>query len=353
MISPEWINDDKYQTPLIACLIDERIEVSPDLSELLKIYDVNEEYPHWSVHPDRYYEDQLPIFFLLDKHMYGTGDVYRTEEWILPRLQILVQHEVDFNVHRRDEESRTYPNVTTPLYIAMVHLGSLPLANIMIENGANIRFQRIGYEPILCSLVKLQSWRPRMDVIRFALEKGADPNDCDEDGLTPLILGIRANVMCAVCALLNNGADPFMKSQPDDLFGGASETTPLEMASKRGHTHCLLECIWHIEKKLRETEYFVEERLWDVRGKVVRPLLWACASGGLSCFEPLMVLYMRCNDGPYHKKRRVIPEYVREEQEVANDQWKTNLLYRSLYIACKSARTDIIMYCVKSLMADF
>jgi len=356
MISPEWFNDDDWQTPLIACLIDERTEVSPDLSSLLSFYDVNEKWPHWSLThnnrvPWRTYDDELPVFWLLDKHLSalkGTGGPPSTEEWILPRLQILVQHGVDFNVHRRDEE-KPYPYVTTPLYIAMVHIGSCRLANIMIENGAKICFQCSGYEPIVCSLIKRQWWNPRMDVVRFALEKGAYPNECDEDGLTPLIIAIRDNLMCAVCALLNNGADPLMGSQPiDDLFDEyVYDTSPLEMACARGYRHCLLECLWHIEK--------IGER--DNRNPlptyaVERPLLLACAWGGLSCLEPLLELHMAgerlhgCWASPNNTQEQ------NEDMQRATDARHTDLLLALLNIACKMSRTDIIMYLVKLLKAD-
>ena len=218
----------------------------------------------------------VTIVQLLDQHLKGTNGTGR-EEWILPLLlQILVQHGVNFNV-TCIRKSKT----TTPLYIAMVNLLSCHLANIMIENGADTNYA--SYDcPIMCSLVKAQLRRPSMDVVRFGLAKGLCPNQWNADGLTPLILAIKANCMTAVCALLSNGANPFFPSQPlDDLFEEyAFNTSPLEMACKRAYNYCLVECLWHIDKTELCHSY-----------KIQGPLLLACAWGGLNCVKPLLEAY--------------------------------------------------------------
>jgi hypothetical protein len=342
-ISDRWFLEDNFRSPVIECLLHEQIELPPgDLSGLFTFYDVNETWPHLSFEQDRHpraalkYDDELPIFWLLDKHLKGDNGTGR-EEWILPRLQILVEHGVNFNVTciRRSK-------TTTPLYIAMVNLRSCRLANIMIENGAEINWTPFEC-PIMCSLVLAQWQRPAMDVVRFGLSKGLCPNQWNEDGLTPLILAIKSNCMTAVCSLLNHGADPLLPSQPtDDIFEEyVYETSPLEMACGRGYHYCLLELLWHIDKRaLRFTS------------KIERPLLLACAWGGLNCVQPLLEAHMtgRWLD---HDSFFGTHYYYRNPNERRDGDLETNnLLVRALFIACNNSRNDIIMYLVKWIKAD-
>ena len=129
-------------------------------------------------------------------------------------------------------------------------------------------------------------------------------------------------------------ADPFLRSQPtDDLWEEyAYETSPLEMACKKGFHYCLVELLWHIDKReLRHTF------------KIENPLLLACAWGGLNCVQPLLEAHMmgkRLDDSFFWSHRR------------ENDTATTDLLHRAVYIACNNSRNDIIMYLVKWIMAD-
>ena len=327
----EWISDewfgygDERHTALIECLLDDgQIECSPDLSRLLKIYPVNRSYPHsrwYSSHynygaTDNYdagYEDQLPIFWLLDRHLNGPpymrNPIWKTTAWLHQRVQILLDHRVEFNV--------MYHSVT-PLYIAMIRVKSCPLANIMIEHGADINFGGDSC-PILCDCIK--DLGGCYEVLSYSLQKGIDPNQFDRDGVTALILAIKDHQHDTVCALLEYGADPLMRSISTDWSRwqyNDSSISPLEMACESGFADGVLACLWYIDACDRTPEL------------LRRPIMLACAWGHLICLD--VCLWGCCSMN-------------------LTDEEATELLHCGLYVACESSQVDIIMYLIKRIMA--
>jgi Ankyrin repeats (3 copies) len=338
MISVWWLNSDNRRScPLIACLLnDDSIECPDDLSTLLRfIYPANDEYTHYRIYThhqrerglfgrDEHIRTQEPIFWLLDRHLNGPWSgptaLSKNPEWVMRRLQLLVEHHVNFNISGNYHQGCFEE---PPLYIAIVKMRSEYIARFMLEKWADIHYEEENY-PILCDCIKLwEDGHSRM--IKFALENKSNPDQYDDhDGLTALILAIKYGRHETVIDLLWHGADPLLGSRArEDLFEEryTIETTPLEMACRMGFYDDLYALFQYIDAfRCNHAPYHQLLR---------RPILLAAAEGHLECLEGCL---RKCTAGTGD---------TRDEEKVKA------LLFRALYVACKKGQSNIIMYLIK------
>jgi ankyrin repeat protein len=104
------------------------------------------------------------------------------------------------------------------------------IARSLVEGGGKVDARnRRGAQPLhyACDPRPAQStsWSPtaQEELIRFLIAAGADPNEADASGATPLHRAVRARSPHAVRALLAAGADPNVRA-------GRNGSTPLKLA---------------------------------------------------------------------------------------------------------------------------
>ena len=110
----------------------------------------------------------------------------------------------------------------TPLRYA-IHSGNLPLATLLLRNGAHIDARG----PDGSTAVHLAVLDHRLDAMRLLLDQGADPNIRDATGGAPLDDAVWAGSAEAVALLLVHGA---RLNEPDTMTGA----TPINEAAFRG-----------------------------------------------------------------------------------------------------------------------
>ncbi len=339
MISVWWLNSDNLRScPLIECLLnDDSIECPDDLSTLLRfIYPANDEYTHYRVYTHErgrgrlamgeHIRTQEPIFWLFDRHLNGPWSgpdaLAKNPEWVMRRLQLLVEHHVDFNISGNYQGSFGEP----PLYIAIVRMRSEYIARFMLENGADIHYEEEDY-PILCDCIKV--WEDgHLQMIKFALENHSNPDQYDDqDGLTALILAIKHGRHETVIHLLWHGADPLLGSRAwEELFEEryTIETTPLQMACRMGFYDDLYALFEYIEAfQCNQAPYHELLR---------RPILFAAAGGHLECLECCL---QKCTATAGTGDTRDEEEKVKQ------------LLFETLYVACEKGQSNIIWCLIK------
>lgn len=146
----------------------------------------------------------------------------------------------------------------TPL-IRAAGAGSLPVVQLLIERGADVNHGDIdGFTSLMCAagaghadIVRFLirkgaqvdrtdhssrtalSWavtkKDVVDVVKALVELRADPNHLDGTGMTPLMRAAVLRFPHCFDALLEAGANPFVKHLP-------SEKTALDMATESGNS---------------------------------------------------------------------------------------------------------------------
>jgi Ankyrin repeats (many copies)/Ankyrin repeat len=116
----------------------------------------------------------------------------------------------------------------TALHVAAAAYNT-SLTRKLVAGGADLRARnRRGAEPIHAAVTGgpgSSTWAPsqQVDVIRFLIEAGADPEAAASGGVTPLLRAVRNRCSAAVRALLDAGVDPHRTnnngSSPLDLAG--------------------------------------------------------------------------------------------------------------------------------------
>jgi ankyrin repeat protein len=110
----------------------------------------------------------------------------------------------------------------TPLYFASQH-DHLDVVKFLVDNGADPNIaDNDGQTPIMIAIIN-----GHIDVVRVLLEKGADPNQADDFNSTPLSFASQDGDLEVVRMLLGKGANPNIA---DDEW-----ETPLMYADQREH----------------------------------------------------------------------------------------------------------------------
>ncbi|KAJ1482421.1 ankyrin repeat-containing domain protein, partial [Baffinella frigidus] len=118
---------------------------------------------------------------------------------------------------------------TTPLQLA-VWLGNVEIVEILLENGASIYVTSHLHWSLLVTAISSHSDEnsSKIAIIRMLLERRANANDTDCDGVTPLQVAARLGLVEVVHLLILHGADVRAADHRD--------CTSLHAAASRGYT---------------------------------------------------------------------------------------------------------------------
>ena len=312
--------------PFILALINNSEQGLRDVSAFLRRFgSVNipicsgHDYCKFVADGDRCVRIQLPIFWAIDRYHWD-------RQWGFSKLRILLDHGAVLNVIH---ESRC----VTPLYLALAEYENMGLARFLVENGANPNY---GADvcPVMVKCIKgNQWWKPaeRAYVVKYLLEIGTNPNQCDERGVPALLHAV--NGRCPnddiVKELLRWGANPLRRTanplqrRPRGVFMGhwqpkeePKHITPIELACAWGATSTLKIVLSHIPSEQHTAQL------------MQHPLYLACERTGLlSTVEACL-------------------EYIPKEDE----KMYSVLLQGALYRACESDIVDTIHFLIKKIM---
>ena len=123
----------------------------------------------------------------------------------------------------------------TALHVAAASYDTA-LARKLMESGADVRSKnRRGAQPLHAAVIGApgaSSWAPRqVEVIRYLIEAGADPEATAAGGVTPLLRAVRNRCSAAVRALLDAGVDPHRTND-----NGSSALALARLTTGRGGT---------------------------------------------------------------------------------------------------------------------
>jgi ankyrin repeat protein len=106
------------------------------------------------------------------------------------------------NVNSKDSDGRT------PLYFAVVR-GVFSVVKLLVENGADINIKVNGNTAFQTTIRKFRNFFPDYPKIaEYLIKSGANVNEEDDEGFTPLIFSTaKEPIFEAVKLLLENGAD--------------------------------------------------------------------------------------------------------------------------------------------------
>jgi Ankyrin repeat len=184
---------------------------------------------------------QLQIYWAIDQDLYHHWE----ERWGIPRLRLLLDHGAELNVIHETHGM-------TPLYVALYEDCRIGIVKFLVENGADPNF---GGEicPVLVGCIKYSSVTPPFLVarkVKYLLEKGTNPNQIDERGVSALMLAINCcRHDASVKELLRWGANPMLRTALPLIQRPINPKIPYptwtpEEASKRDISPIELACAW-------------------------------------------------------------------------------------------------------------
>jgi membrane protease YdiL (CAAX protease family) len=103
-----------------------------------------------------------------------------------------------------------HPHLLNAQVVSAASRGDVPRAQYLIEMGADVN---AVYNSKGVTALEEAAYRSYPEMVRFLLEKGANPNVKDMDGQTPLILAAEKNQLESIKLLLARGADLNWKNE--------------------------------------------------------------------------------------------------------------------------------------------
>ena len=135
----------------------------------------------------------------------------------------LLDHGADVNFHNE--------NGFTPLLEA-VHAMQFEAVQVLLEHNADINSQDIQGRTPLYWILSYCSWKAKfVDIVRLLLERGTDPNICNNDRSTPLHEASSQGLLEPARLLLSHGA----KVDEKDGY----DKTPFQLAASKGHNQLM------------------------------------------------------------------------------------------------------------------
>jgi len=182
-----------------------------------------------------------------------------------------------FNLNKRNQMKNISAILGRQLVKEVRHNKTINEVKNLLNSGASANeTNKNGYTPLF-----IASSRGRMDMIKFLLDRGADPNKAvgwAEDEATPLIIATEKRNKEAMKLLLDKGAAPNK--------GDKNGWTPLHVASKRSHYNLIRRnCHIDVLTLLLSTQG-IDVNKADNRGYTA--LHWASRSGLLAVAELLL-----------------------------------------------------------------
>ncbi len=143
--------------------------------------------------------------------------IIATENGHFEIAKLLIENGADVNGAYVNDEGvkKINPSKYTPLGAAS-EIGPLELVQLLIKHGANVK-------DASDALINA-SYRGRLDIIKFLIEKGADVNKKDRLEDTALTSAIRSGYLKTANFLIENGADV-------NITSGFERYTPLSIAA--------------------------------------------------------------------------------------------------------------------------
>lgn len=125
-----------------------------------------------------------------------------------------------------------------------VRTENVDLVKAVLDAGASVKEY---YRPLpghggnivtaVGGLVRRTDEERTMPLLKLILERGADPNEYDSAGMTPLHGASFMGMVRTVEMLLNYGADPNLRTRIDRGDYVGKGLTPLDLAHQQGHSH--------------------------------------------------------------------------------------------------------------------